>query len=84
MSDLQIVILGPGCQNCQRLESNVRAAVAGLGYAARIEHVRDYARIASYGIMRTPGLVVNGEVVVSGRVPAADEIRRLLAPAAVR
>jgi small redox-active disulfide protein 2 len=76
-----IKILGPGCKNCANLEQATRQAVSALGLDATIEKVTDYGQIASYGVMRTPGLVVDEQVVVSGRVPSADEIAALLAPA---
>jgi small redox-active disulfide protein 2 len=77
-----IKILGSGCANCHRLEANTRDALATLGMDAAIEKVTDVGDIASYGVMRTPGLVVDEQVLVSGRVPDAREIASLLAPAA--
>ena len=71
-------ILGPGCANCVNLEKQARQAVEQLGLDATIEKVTDYAEIAGYGIMRTPGLVVDEQVLVSGRVPKAAEIAQLL------
>lgn len=75
-----IKVLGPGCANCTSLERVTREAVADLGIDATIEKVTDYAAIAGYGIMSTPGLVVNEKVLVSGRVPSATQVRQLLAP----
>ncbi len=77
-----IKILGSGCANCHRLEANTRDALATLGMDATIEKVTDVGDIASYGVMRTPGLVIDEQVLVSGRVPDAKEIARLLAPSA--
>ena len=74
-----IKILGPGCANCVNLEKAIRQAVAELGLEATIEKVTDYADIAGYGIMRTPGLVVDEQVVLSGRVARPAEIAQLLA-----
>ena len=76
---LSIKILGPGCANCVNLEKAAKQAVADLGIEATFEKVTDYADIASYGILRTPGLVVDEEVLVSGRVPKSPEIEQLLA-----
>ena len=76
---MHIKVLGPGCANCVNLEKNTRAALASLGMEASVEKVTDYADIASYGILRTPGLVVDEEVLVSGRVPKSPEIEQLLA-----
>ena len=73
-----IKILGPGCTNCVNLERVTRQAVADLGIEAEIEKVTDYAAIAGYGIMSTPGLVVDEQVVLSGRVPTAAKVRELL------
>lgn len=77
-----VKILGPGCANCHNLERNTRAALADLGLEATVEAVTDYGQIAGYGIMRTPGLVVDEKVLVSGRVPKPAEIAKLLAGSA--
>ena len=74
-----IKVLGPGCANCKNLERVTQEAVAELGLDARIEKVTDYAEIAAYGVMATPGLVVDERVVLSGRVPTAAQLRELLA-----
>lgn len=75
---MEIKVLGPGCPNCQRLERAVREALTDLGADADVQKVTDYPAIMSYGIMRTPGLVVNGKVKVSGRVPGREEVRDIL------
>ena len=77
---MKIKILGPGCANCANLERAARQATAELGIDASFEKVTDYADIVSYGIMRTPGLVVDEQVVLSGRVPTARQVKELLAP----
>jgi small redox-active disulfide protein 2 len=77
-----VKILGSGCANCHRLEANTKQALTTLGLEATVEKVTDVGDIASYGVMRTPGLVVDEQVLVSGRVPDAAEIARLLAPTA--
>ncbi len=77
-----IKILGSGCANCQRLEANAKQALASLRMQATVEKVTDHADIASYGVMRTTGLVVDEQVLISGRVPDAAEITRLLASTA--
>ncbi|MGV8966549.1 MAG: thioredoxin family protein [Cellulomonas sp.] len=77
-----IKILGPGCTNCVNLERVTRQAVVDLGMDAEIEKVTDYAAILGYGVMSTPGLVVDEKVVLSGRVPTAAQVRELLAPLA--
>ncbi|GAB4277101.1 MAG: thioredoxin family protein [Coriobacteriia bacterium] len=75
---MEIKILGTGCPNCQRLEANTREAVQRLGLEATFEKVTDPMEIVDYGIMSTPGLVVDGEVKVAGRVPDVDEIAGML------
>jgi small redox-active disulfide protein 2 len=75
---MKIQVLGPGCQNCVTLESRTRRALAACGREATVEKVTDYAEIARLGVMKTPGLVIDGKVVVSGRVPSVEEIQALL------
>jgi small redox-active disulfide protein 2 len=74
-----VKILGPGCRNCRALERATRQAVEDLGIDATFDEVTDLADIAGYGVLATPGLVVDGTVVSSGRVPSAAEIAQLLA-----
>jgi small redox-active disulfide protein 2 len=80
---MDIRVLGPGCRNCQTLEARTREALDGLGLDCDIEHVTDYADIASYGVVSTPALVVDGRVVLSGRVPTVAALRQMLDMAAV-
>jgi small redox-active disulfide protein 2 len=75
---MDIKILGSGCANCQRLEAVTHAAVDALGIDATFEKVTDAAEIAAWGVMHTPALVVDDEVVLSGRVPTVDQVRKLL------
>jgi small redox-active disulfide protein 2 len=70
----RIEVLGPGCNNCRRLEANVREAVAIAGIEAEVVKVTDYAQIAAYGVLSTPGLVIDGKVVSTGRIPSAADI----------
>lgn len=69
-----IEVLGPGCANCQRLERVAQEAAVVAGVTAEIRHVTDYARIAERGVMSTPGLLIDGVVRASGRVPSVDEV----------
>ena len=69
-----IEVLGPGCNNCQRLEAVARDALALAGVEAEVVHVTDYAEIAAKGVMNTPGLIIDGKVVSTGRVPSAGDI----------
>jgi small redox-active disulfide protein 2 len=77
---MKIKILGPGCRNCVTLEEVTRQVVDELGVEAELEKVTDYGAIAGYGVLRTPGLVVDEQVVLSGRVPTARHVRELLEP----
>jgi small redox-active disulfide protein 2 len=69
-----IEVLGPGCANCRRLESNAHEATVLAGVEAEIRKVTDPREIVDFGIMSTPGLVIDGKVVSYGRVPSADDI----------
>ncbi len=75
---MNIKVLGHGCSNCVNLERATKEAVAALGVDATIEKVEDYGAIAGYGVMSTPALVIDEEVVSSGRVPTSAEIREML------
>jgi small redox-active disulfide protein 2 len=76
---MDITILGSGCANCRALEAAAREAAADLGIDASFDHVTDPGQIASWGVMKTPALVIDDEVVVSGRVPTTAAVRELLA-----
>ena len=76
-----IKVLGSGCTNCQNLEKAAREALTELGIDATVEHVTDPCDIASYGVMRTPALVIDDTVVLSGRVPTNKQVRELLTAA---
>jgi small redox-active disulfide protein 2 len=76
---MDIKILGTGCVNCKNLETNTRKALDELGLSVEIDKVTDPGEIISWGVMSTPALVIDDEVVLSGRVPSADQIGQLLA-----
>lgn len=78
---LDIKVLGPGCRNCVTLDKVTHEAIEELGLDAVVEKVEDYAEIAAYNIMSTPGLVVNGKVILSGRVPTVRGVKELLTQA---
>ena len=80
---ITIKVLGPGCNNCHLVEENAKAAVAQLGLDAEIEHVTDRAEYPKYGLLFTPGLVINNKLVSGGRIPSVDEVTSWLANAAV-
>lgn len=73
-----IKVLGGGCAKCNQLEAAVQAALEELGMDTTIDHVRDFAKIAAYGVMTTPALVVDGKVVSFGKVLTKDEVIVLL------
>ena len=75
---LNIKILGSGCTNCQNLERLCRELVAENNIDAEIEKVTDYKDIASYGIMSTPGLIVNGKILSSGKLPVKHTLEHWL------
>lgn len=76
---MTIKVLGPGCMNCRTLEQRTLEALKKTGIQATVEKVFDLDGIVAYGVMRTPGLVINEKVVVQGRVPTVDQIQELLA-----
>ena len=75
---MEIKILGTGCTNCKNLEKATFNAVAELNLNANVSKVEDIQQIMSYGIMRTPALVIDEKVIMSGRVPSVNEIKDLL------
>ena len=75
---MDIKILGSGCANCNNLEAATRQAVDALWIDATFDHVTDPGEIASWGVMKTPALVVDDEVVMSGRVPTVETVKSLL------
>jgi small redox-active disulfide protein 2 len=75
---MTIKVLGPGCMNCKTLERRTREAVEQLSLDATIQKVEDYQGISSYGIMSTPGLVIDEKVVSQGRVPTVEAIKDLI------
>jgi small redox-active disulfide protein 2 len=79
---MDIKVLGPGCPNCGEVEKRVINALAELNIAADVEKVTDIKRMLSYGILATPGLVINGGTVSSGRIPRIEEIKAWIKEAA--
>jgi small redox-active disulfide protein 2 len=75
---MEIKILGPGCVRCKTLEKEVINTLAELNIAADVGKVEDIVKIMEYGIMHTPGLVINGKVIVSGRIPSPAEMKEIL------
>ena len=75
---MEIKVLGPGCKNCVTLDRIAHEVVQEMGITATFEKIEDYAAIASYGVMSTPALVVDGKVVLSGRVPTPRHLKEIL------
>jgi len=75
---MEIKVLGTGCAKCKNLEKLTREAVEKSGVDAQVTKVEDIMDIMSYGILATPALVIDGKVVVKGRVPSLDEIIKLI------
>lgn len=73
-----IKVLGSGCAKCNSLEQNVKEGLQELGMDTTIEHVTDFTKIASFGVMTTPALVVDGKVLSMGKVLTKGEVVELL------
>ena len=75
---MDIKVLGPGCAKCETTEKLVREAVAEAGVTADVEKITDLLKIAGYGVMGTPAVVVNGEVKSVGKIPSKEDIKSWL------
>ncbi|HDR88108.1 MAG TPA: thioredoxin family protein [Bacteroidetes bacterium] len=75
---MEIKVLGTGCPKCKALESRVHEALASLKIQADVQKEEDIMKIMGYGIIHTPGLVINNRVVCSGRVPSVNEIKDMI------
>jgi small redox-active disulfide protein 2 len=75
---MEIKILGPGCPRCHEVEKRTMNALAELNIAADVEKISDIKRIMEYKILGTPGLVINGKVKCSGRIPNLADIKRFI------
>ncbi len=78
---MKIKILGPGCARCNQVEQTTREVVKELGIDASLEHVKDINKIMEYPILYTPGLVLNEELVCSGRIPTKAEVTQFITTA---
>ncbi len=79
---MSILILGPGCYNCRKLEAMCKEVVSENDLEAAVEKITDLNQIHALGVMMTPGLVINGNVVSSGRVPTKSSIEQWILEAA--
>ncbi|MCS7313924.1 MAG: MTH895/ArsE family thioredoxin-like protein [Bryobacterales bacterium] len=76
---MKIQVAGPGCARCQATERNVINACAELDLAADISHLRDPREYAALGVRVTPAVIVDGKILVSGKVPTVEELKTMLA-----
>jgi small redox-active disulfide protein 2 len=79
---MQVKVLGAGCANCHTLEARTGEALERLGIDADVEMITDFAQIAALGVLTTPALLIDDQIVMSGRVPELDEIAELIGSAA--
>ncbi len=76
---MEIKVLGPGCANCHKMEETVKQAVKELGLTAEVVKITEIGDIARYGILSTPGLIVNGKVKHTGKpLPSLDKVKELI------
>lgn len=73
-----IKVFGPGCKRCETTKAMVEAAAAELGLEVSVDKVTDFTEMAKYGIVSTPGIVIDEKVVHAGGLPKEDDIRRWL------
>ncbi|MDD3777422.1 MAG: thioredoxin family protein [Actinomycetota bacterium] len=75
---MKVQILGTGCPKCKQTELNAMEALTNLGIQAEVEKVTDINQIVDFGVLATPALAIDGEVVFSGRTPSVQEIEGVL------
>jgi small redox-active disulfide protein 2 len=78
---MEITVLGPGCARCENTEKLIMEVAAEMGVAVALELVKDPMKIAEFDILSTPGVVIDGEIMSSGKVPSKSEIREWLSKA---
>jgi small redox-active disulfide protein 2 len=81
---LSIKVLGPGCENCQKVNDIAHQAAANFGVEVEFEKITNYDDIMKYPILSTPGLVINEKLVCAGRIPTVAEVTTWLADAAMQ
>ena len=74
---MNIKVLGPGCARCQQLEKTVKEVVKELAIDATVEEIKDMTKIISYNVLMTPGLVINEQVVSSGKLPSKTAVTQV-------
>ncbi|MDT8421892.1 MAG: thioredoxin family protein [Desulfuromonadales bacterium] len=75
---IKIQILGTGCAKCEKLAANARQAADNLKLDYQLEKITELNQIMSFGVMTTPGLAVDGKVLIAGKVPSPAELEKLL------
>ena len=76
---MKIQILGTGCPKCKKLAETAETAAQELGLEYEIEKITEINEVMKFGVMMTPGLAVDGDVKVAGKVPTVDEVKKMLA-----
>jgi len=74
-----VKVLGPGCKRCEATADLVRAEAAKLGMDVEVEKITDYPTIARFGVVSTPGIVIDGKLVHAGGLPKAEDVAGWLA-----
>lgn len=75
---MEIKVLGTGCAKCKTLEKNTRDAVADLGVDANVIKVEDIMDIMGYGVSRTPAIIIDNKIVVAGKAPSTEEMKKII------
>lgn len=75
---MKIEIAGPGCFRCIKTEGNVKEALKELGKEAEVEHIFDVAEFVKRGVVFTPAVIIDGEIVTSGKIPTVDELKGII------
>ncbi len=78
---MKLQVLGMGCPKCNKLYAAVEAAAKELGIAYEMEKIDDIGRIAEMGVLMTPALAIDGKVRFSARIPASEELKKIIAEA---
>lgn len=75
---MEIIVLGTGCAKCKNLETATKQAITDLEIDAQVIKEEDIVKIMEYGVMQTPGLVINGKVVLSGKIPSNPQLKEII------
>ena len=75
---MKIQVAGPGCLKCKETEKNVREACTQLNLNADISHVFDIKEIAKLGVLFTPAVIIDGKMVLSGKLPSVQELKKII------